>query len=52
MLDAEEWAGVIESGELIDLVWREEGKVISREFGITDPGDPRALIVNYIPVDR
>lgn len=39
-------------GDLIDLVWREEGKVISRGFGIVDPEDPASIVVTYIPADE
>ncbi len=39
-------------GDLIDLVWRDDGKVICRGFGLPDPLDPQAIIVNYIPVSE
>ena len=37
-------------GDLIDLVWREDGAVISRGFGLVDPENPKSIIVTYIAV--
>ena len=37
-------------GELIDLVWRENGEIICRGFGIFDPRDAQSIIVCYVPV--
>ncbi len=38
-----------ESGEVIDLEWRLEGKLICKGFGFIDPATP-SLVVNYIAV--
>ncbi len=38
-------------GEITYLRWVEDGKVISRGFGIADPEDAKAIVVTYIPVD-
>ncbi|TGD72134.1 hypothetical protein E4634_15795 [Mangrovimicrobium sediminis] len=37
-------------GDITYLRWREDGRVISRGFGIADPQDPRSIVVAYIPV--
>lgn len=34
-------------GDIIDLVWRDRGKVICRGFGFIDPYGPPAIVVNY-----
>lgn len=43
---------LVARGELIDLIWSENGKVFCRGFGIYDPEDVSSIIVNYIPVER
>jgi hypothetical protein len=37
-------------GDLIDLSWREHGRIFCRGLGIFDPQDPSSIIATYIPV--
>jgi hypothetical protein len=38
---------IVERGDVLLLTWRQEGAMVLRGFGITDPTSPRSIIVNY-----
>jgi hypothetical protein len=35
-------------GDVVELTWREHGRVFCRGLGIVDPGDDKAIIATYI----
>jgi hypothetical protein len=37
-------------GEVIDLAWSQDGRVVCRGFGFVDPDEPASILVNYIAV--
>lgn len=42
-----EWM-LSQRGEVVDLAWREHGRIFCRGLGIIDPADPKSTIATYV----